>query len=226
MKKYLMIILILFISGCSSQYTLNIDGENIEENINFTVDKEKFVEEELAPDQGIYSSSTLDYLKNSDIKALYNEDKYKFEKNLNDDGNILQVELNYKYLENQLEDSNFLNSCFENKEIIEENDSIKIHLTGKFYCLGENSDAMEFVISTKNKVDHANIDYNIFDNKFTWYIDGTNKDNVGIEIEILKKSKLSYYGTIAIVSIAILGVIILTMVAVAKISNRKNVNEI
>lgn len=226
MKKKFMILMLLLLCGCSAKYQLTIDGSEITEEILFSIDQSKIIEEELAPDLSIYSKDSLNYLKNSNLYPIQDNQREIYEKTVTEEGNNLSFHLKYQYKQNNLEESRAINECFENKEVIVDDEKISIHLSGKFNCLNELNDKIEFKIKTNNKVQSANIAYGIFDNEYVWEINGTNSNNTDIQIELLTQSKIHYYGVRVALGIIILSLLGVILFAVIKISNRKNINEI
>lgn len=227
MKKLGIVFIVFLLCGCSSKYQLNIDGNKISEKINFSVAKSQFQEtSEDGPSSGIYTKDTLDYLNLYDIYAIKGSQKYSYEKQIAADGDILTYDLEYHYLNDQFKDSRVINECFENHEILIDKNKISIHLSGKFRCLGNMGDNLEFKIVTNNKIESANIDYGILDKEYVWNINEENKNNVDIQIDMLVESKYKYYG-VRIFLIALIVVVLFGGLFVYyKISNRKSINEI
>lgn len=226
MKRILILFVILFLCGCSSQYTLNIDEKQISEEINFSIDKNKIHDQEIGPYLDLYSSETIDSLINNDIYVEVDSTKYVYDKEVVDENNLLIFTLKHNYIENDLSNSRFLNECFENKEFEINDDRISIHLSGQYKCLINDEDSVEFKIVTANKVESSSLDYNFLTNDFTWKIDKTNANNIDIELTVLTETKTHYYGIRAIV----IGVIIIILGFVAyfahKLSKRADINEI
>lgn len=226
MKKIFLIFIGLLLCGCSAKYQLTIDGDKISEKINFSVMPSQFKEEEDSPGSSIYSKDSLEYLKTADIYAIQNSQKYIYEKEVTEQDNLLYVNLKYDYSKDQFQESRFLNECFENKDIQIDKQKISVHLTGKFICLNDTSDSIEFKIVTNNKVKSANIDYGIFDSEYVWDINSSNASNVDIQIDLLTESKYQYYG-VRILGVALVIIAIgLGFYIYYKISNRKDINKI
>lgn len=225
MKKILLMILVLtFITGCSSQYNIKIDGEKIKEEISLTIDKNKIKDEEMGPESSIYSKDSLNYLKNDDLYPIIDNNVEKYKKDITEEGNYINVKLNYDYSIANYGNSQILNNCFEKVEVKESKKEIYIHLSGNYYCL-ENSSNLEFVIESSNRVLNNNAD-NKSSNKYTWNINSANKDNVDIEIKLSKKSLFQYYIMLSVAGIVVLVLVVLGINVYGKIKNRDNINEV
>ena len=226
MKKFIFIILILlFATGCNAQYNLTIKGNKISEEINGVVDKSKFISSEIEPDMSIYSRETLDYMLLNDIYPINNNFTEKYEKTVVDNGNIAEINLKYTYVEDTFKDSYIINSCFEHVDIIETKRAIYIKLTGEFTCLSSDNSSMPFVVSTTNKVVKNNADRASM-TTYEWEITSRNKDDVSIEITVLKQSLYFYYGVRIAIGIVILGFAIFIFSVTTKIRNRDEFNEV
>lgn len=225
MKKRLLIILMLiFITGCSSQYNLKIDGETLKEEISFNIDKNKVVEEEMGPETSIYSKESIKYLKNDDLYPVINNNKEKYEKEITEDNNYINVKLNYNYTIENYGKSQILSNCFEKIDVRETKKEIYIHLSGKFKCLKETNN-LDFVIESNNRVLYNNAD-NKASKRYVWNINSSNVDNIDIEIKLNKQSLFQYYLFIAVAVVVILILIVFAINVYSKIKNRANVNEV
>ena len=226
MKRILTLFVILFLCGCSSQYTLNIDENQIAEEIIFPVDKNKIHDGEMGPYLDLYSRETIESLINNDIYVEVDSTKYIYDKEVLEENNQLIFTLKHNYEENDLSNSRFLNECFENKEIEVNDDRISIHLYGQYKCLINDRDSIEFKITTINKIESSSLDYNFLTNDFIWKIDKTNAHNIDIELTVLTETKSHYYGLRAIVIGAIVIVLGILAYLVHKLSKHSDVNEI
>lgn len=226
MKKFLILILLFLLCGCTSEYQLKINGDKIEENVKISINNSEIKEEELAPDMSIKSKESIEYLKTSDLYPVINNKKDVYEKEVTDVDNVTTINLKYLYKNDQFLNSKIINECFEKKNIKIDKGKISIHLSGKFSCLENEYNSLNFKIVTNNKVESANIDYGIFDNEYVWEISNSNKDNVDIQISLLTDSKYQYYGARILGIFLIVIVVGLAIFAYSKISNRKNINKI
>ena len=227
MKKIFLIITLLLLCGCSAKYTLTVDDEKISEEIVFPIDKNKIREQdEYALDMDLYSIDSIENILKNNIYVEDNSKKYIYDKVVTDEPNQYLVTLTHEYEKNRLINSRVLNECFENTEIEESKDGLKIKLSGKFYCYADDTDSINFTVSTNNVVKSASVKYNMFTNEYIWKIDRSNRDFVDIDIQILYQSKSKHYG----LKIAAIVIGILVLVGIAFISkklfDRKKTNEI
>lgn len=184
MKKLLfIIILILFISGCSSTYNLEIANDSFKENINLKFDKNEIPSESFVEDiEDIEIDDQITPIIKEEQSAFFSvKNKYYNKKVLYYD-NYIDVNLSYEFTENEFKDSNSLNSCFENF-IFDNMDSYYIHVYGNFYCL--YSDEISISIKTDNKVIRSNAT-SVDENIYTWKINQDNKQDIDIELEVSK----------------------------------------
>lgn len=226
MKKYVMFIMILLLCGCAPKYQLTIDGTNIEEDVFFTIDNSKIVQEEIGPELSLYNADTIDYLKNGNLNAILDNQESIYEKQVTEEGQFTSIHLKYAYQPGEISQSRILNECFENKEITVNKKKITIHLSGHYYCFDEEGGEAEFKVLSKNKVTFANTDYGIFDNEYTWTINDSNKDNVDIHIELSTRSKWLDFAILIIGGIVGIALVVGILVIVQKVSNRDKINEI
>ena len=226
MKRILIVLVILLLCGCSSQYSLNIEKDKITEKIIFPIDKAKIVDEEIGPYVSLYSRETINSLVENDIYVEIDSTDYVYNKDIDEDDNQMIFTLTHDYIENDLENSRVLNECFENKEIEVTDDKISIHLSGKYTCLVEDNDSVEFKITTANKIESSSAEYNFLTNEFIWKIDKSNADNVNIELTVLTQTKLEYYAIRGGIIAAIICVIAFGAFYGYKFTKREKVNEI
>jgi hypothetical protein len=225
MKKIMLVIVFLILlTGCSNEYNLKIDKDNINEKITIIIDKSKIFDESLSPDMDIYSTDSINYLLNEDIHAILNNRNEKYVKKVDEKGNFINVTLEYTYKAESYLRAQILNNCFEKIDVKESSKDIYIHLSGKFSCLGNNND-LDFVIDSNNRVLSQNADTKKF-NKYIWNINNSNKDNVDIEIKLSKKSIYAHYLSIGILSVIGLIVIIIGIVIYTKVRKRSRINEV
>ena len=181
MKKMLFLVpLILFISGCSSTYNLEIGNDSFKENINIKFDKTEI------PSESIYEEIETDdqitpFLEEEHSAFFSKKNKY-YEKKVVYYDDYIDVNLSYDYSSSEFKDANSLNSCFENF-IFDDEDSYYIHVYGTFYCL--YSDEISINIKTDNKVIRSNA-VSVEGNVYTWKINSENINEIDIELEVSK----------------------------------------
>lgn len=212
-KKILIFIMVLFITGCSSKYTLIISDDSIKEDINIVIPKNmipKLSEEEIK--QGIELDDQItpfieqdQYPINNNYNIIYNKEKKEFD-------DYIELNFDYSYKPEEFITSNSLARCFENYAYSYK-DNYTFNINGNFYCL--YSDKLEIKIQANNRIIKSNADSKK-GKTHIWYITKENQNDVDIEIEIQRgfslMSLLPYIGIVFIVSVVIFIIYILKKV--------------
>ena len=202
MKK-IKIILIVFITflvtGCSSNYDLNLDTESIDEKLTLTMSKKEYEENynTITANKSVFDDNSAFY----DIEVINNKD-------------IFLVTYSHSYNHEDYFNSLNLNSCFNeiNHNI---NGSVEtISLTG-FKCL--QGDNLRVIVDSKYKIYNSNA-HIVNGNKNIWDIDEDNKDNINISF-IVDYNK-TYFNKDLITSIVLI-VVLICLIAILFRRNRK-----
>lgn len=173
-KKIFLILLPLLLTGCTINYDLVINENNISETITGSVEKSEYEIKDT-------DTSLNDFyvLINEDVNPVITEnDLYK--KNIINTDNGIDYKYTYNY-KNNYDKSRIINTCFENHIIDETEDYYNIKLSGQFYCL--YSDKIYINVTSNYVVLENNAD-KVDGNKYKWTID--NSDNVNIALTISK----------------------------------------
>lgn len=125
-KKIIIFALLLFLTGCTTNYDLVINKDNINETISGTVTKKEYNDNDTS------FNNYYSLLNEDRSPVIGTNDKYT--KNIYDKGKYFDYNYNYIYNGN-FDKSAIINSCFENHDFIEHNDYLHIKLSGNFYCL-------------------------------------------------------------------------------------------
>lgn len=176
-KKIFLILLPLLLTGCTINYDLVINENNISETITGSVEKSEYEIKDT-------DTSLNDFyvLINEDVNPVITEnDLYK--KNIINTDNGIDYKYTYTYKKNY-DKSRIINTCFENHIIDETEDYYNIKLSGQFYCL--YSDKIDINVTSNYVVLENNAD-KVDGNKYKWTID--NYDNVNIALTISKSVK-------------------------------------
>ncbi len=182
-KVVLLIIIGLFLTGCSNEYNLSIEGDNINEEIVSTIPNSDIhvqTEEEIAA--GIESDDQITPFINNDQYPFINNTKDKYIKNVSKDGNNTIVKLKYQYTLDNFKKSRVYNECFEKSQILREDGYIRLSFVGEFNCLyGDN---LNINIKTDREVVNDTAD-DVDNNVYQWNINESNQNKVNIQM-ILK----------------------------------------
>lgn len=219
LKKLLIVILLIFLTGCSSEYTLKVNNNSFKENIDIVIPKSMIPT--LTEDQNQNKFELDDQITpfiEEKTAALKSQEKFYKKKVLEDD-EYYQIKMNYTFDENEFVQANSINSCFQYPDL-DFSENYYINLQGEFYCL--YSESVDIKIETNNKVYFNNADL-VEGNTYIWHIDNSNVDYVDIRIEIGKGISIST--VITIISIVSL-IVFITLVVYKFYKKRKEENSI
>ena len=222
MKKIVLFLSLLFlVSGCSINYNLEFSGEDILEEIDFSLTESEYDEwnsnqsEKFEEDGYVYFNSQQLLAFSDDYEELH-------KRILNRNGNSYDVNYSYKYNYKNYNRSMVIDSCFSEYNILNKDDYYYVKLDGPFTCF---YDDMNINIKTNRKVIHTNGEYN--NGVYTWKITEDNfkdfelifhidKDEVFDELEVIDDVKkenniqISDIIWIIILGAAFVGLIILS----------------
>mgnify|MGYP006994355182 FL=1 len=174
-KRILILIPLLLLTGCTINYNLEIDGDDLNETITGSVTKEEYeVKDTDTSENLIYT------LLNYDQNALYDEDSV-YLRTQEDKGNKIDYNFSYKYNYN-FDRSTIINNCFEYHMVEETEDYYYIKLSGKFYCMYAKK--IDIKVTSNNAVLENNA-RKVSGNTYTWTI--KDSDNVDILLNVSKK---------------------------------------
>ena len=176
MKKVLIILSILLLSGCSINYNLEISSDSFIENIEGTIPKNEFD----TPDSEIADLTIYNYIYTEQYAIMGGEQPY--EKELTEKGNEVNVKYSHAY-KGDFKNSQIMNSCYENVLFKETDDLYVIKLGGDFSCSLANKITVN--ITTDYTVVNNNAN-KVKGNTYTWKLE---KGSTDIEMDILKKKK-------------------------------------
>ena len=202
-KIFFLLITILFITGCSSKYQLEVTND-------------KFIEQ---VDTEILNEDIPDYnpkASNSDFATLFIKDdtfvtpfpdnpSIHYNKKVNQTEDGYNVKLSYTYKPDEYKNSYAMNLCFEKKNFQNEKNYFLFHLSGRFDCL--YSDNLTITVKTDNYVNEHNAD-KVEGNTYIWYIDSSNLNTTDINIKISKQDKKNYIfrnAVLIIIGFALIG---------------------
>ena len=179
MKKLLIICLALFLTGCSAQYNLQINEDNIVENVTVSLPKQLVKRDLLDP---YLSIDNLVY-PGTDLEEYYKS-------SLNEDSDNYYLSYNYTHDYEKFAQSLFLKKCYEKVYFTDAEDKLSLSTSNTFMCInmlddGFYLDDANVTIKTDMKVISNNAD-KVSGNSYTWNIDETNYDNKPINLVIQK----------------------------------------
>ena len=223
-KSIFVILLVILLTGCTSEYNLTFDNNGFKEEIKVTI-PENYKPTQTAEEIAAHIEA------DDQITPFINEPQYPFEgdttikydkKSEKSNGNY-NITLKHDYTHEEFMKAKTFRTCFKNSYFKENKNDYQLHMSGKFFCL--YTDKLTINITTNNKVKKHNADEK-HGNTYTWHIDKNNIDNVTIDMKISKTS--GFVMPILEIAIGVGAVVILVMLGIAfmKLKNRSSVNEI
>jgi len=179
MKKLLLLIFVLIISGCSSEYNLVIDENVIKEDVAITIPSS------VANEDIIESQTSLK-------TSVYRNNAYFYDFNSTKDNDNYYLNYSFDHSVNKFTNSHFLRTCYASNNVENTDDYIYISTSERFNCIvmPDNAymDSVKVNIVTNLKVLNNNADI-IDGNKYTWMFDSSNYTNKPIIIKLKKEKK-------------------------------------
>ena len=192
-----LIILVLFVTGCSANYDLNIDRDIIDEKLTFIMNKDEFNKnyDTLSADKSVFDSGDIYY----DLDILEDKDSYI-------------ITYSYVFNHDDYFNSLNLNSCFDSIDHNIDNNIETFRLEG-FNCL--QGDNLRVIVNSKYKIINSNAS-SINGNKNIWDIN--NSDSIiAFSVDYNKK-----YFNIDLVYLIISSVVLIILI-ILLIKRRKRV---
>ena len=222
-KKLLLLIIILFLTGCDATYYAEIKNGKVYESTNFYVSNLDSVENNADlfenPNGPSKSADELveDYY-NQDYLAYYNRSSsnqyYKKEKISYEDRN--GVRLSYTYSLKDYQDSSLLHYCFDTVSVENQKGFYTIDLKDSEKCFTQDVyqllDSVNIQIVSNEVIEH-NAD-SVNGSIYTWVL---TKDNPNQEIHFKIKADSSFLSSTEIVILIILVFGIISFIAVYKV---------
>lgn len=210
MKKLLLLISLLFITGCDAEYTLkyedNVFSDSIEVFDYYNSEDESSEDKDLS-----YFVNKKQYY---DIDGL-NPYKVNYEETSE---NYYDLKYTATFDKVSYEFSSVLNNCVQYHDFVEDEEKIYITAYGEYYC--EYFDKLKINLVTDKKITFSNADEEN-NGKHTWYYEPY--ENINIEFEIDKnENKPNDYSFIlyVIIVIVVLSVLIILSILGFKIYKR------
>ena len=209
---FLLFLIVILCSGCSSELYYKFDDEKIESKITINYNSYEF------KDYIKNSEASLDMndnMTNSDIKmnseeifnaykinSFKDNDFYQYSGNLTQDNDKFTYVYNYEYKYKEFKNNNIFNNCFLSPVIKEDKDAYYFALYGDFTC--RYVDGMKLVIDAPRKLLSSNSS-DEKNGKATWTINQTKND---IYFAISKKDvSTNTFTKIYIIGGVVLGIV-------------------
>ena len=223
MKKniLMLIISIIFLTGCTSEYTIEFSNKKIKENITVDI-LDSDIPTKSTNQVAEVDDSITPFIEN-DQYPLMNDKNKKYSKKVTNTNSGKRVNLKYTYSHDEYRNSKAYNMCFENKEFTELRKGYSLSFSGKFYC--RYTDEVVIKIKTNNVVISHNAD-KVEGNTYIWTINSKNVDNVDINMEISNKVEYSKYIIYAILGVILIILLVFGIKTYEIIKTRDNVNDL
>ena len=216
MKKLLILILLLFITGCDAEYTLkyedNVFSDSIEVFDYYNSEDESSEDKDLS-----YFVNKKQYY---DIDGL-NPYKVNYEEISE---NYYDLKYTATFDKVSYEFSSVLNNCVQYHDFVEDEEKIYIMAYGEYYC--EYFDELKISLITDKKVTYSNADEEK-NGKHIWYFKPYESINIEFEIDKNEDNPKNYsfilYAVIMIVIVIVLSLIILGFKIYKKLKNNQEV---
>lgn len=216
MKKLLILILLLFITGCDAEYTLKYEDNVFSDSIE-VFDYYNPVDENSEDKDLSYFVNKKQYY---DIDGL-NPYKVNYEETSE---NYYDLKYTATFDKVSYEFSSVLNNCVQYHDFVEDEEKIYIMAYGEYYC--EYFDELKISLITDKKVTYSNADEEK-NGKHIWYFKPYESINIEFEIDKNEGNPKNYsfilYAVIMIVIVIVLSLIILGFKIYKKLKNNQEV---
>ncbi len=216
MKKLLILILLLFITGCDAEYTLKYEDNVFSDSIE-VFDYYNPVDENSEDKDLSYFVNKKQYY---DIDGL-NPYKVNYEETSE---NYYDLKYTATFDKVSYEFSSVLNNCVQYHDFVEDEEKIYIMAYGEYYC--EYFDELKISLITDKKVTYSNADEEK-NGKHIWYFKPYESINIEFEIDKNEDNPKNYsfilYAVIMIVIVIVLSLIILGFKIYKKLKNNQEV---
>lgn len=203
-KKILLLVLLVFMTGCSAEYNIEIYNNEVREDMEF-VSTNSSIWDSIV----LYGSTYRDLLDDSinyPYPAFYStvvdeNDTVRldgveyYDNKLISDPDKLGQKLKYhKFTLENFSDSSIVNNCYQYFNVIEDGDNIVLSTSLKNLCFYEYPILENITINLKTNHKVVSSNANIVDGyHYTWNIDKDNKDDAAIQITIKKDEYVFNY---------------------------------
>lgn len=182
MKRILLLFLVFLLTGCSAEYNLEINEDNIVENVTVDFKKAETDRSALEP----YLTNNHYVYPGSDLDAIYKV-------SLNEDNSNYFLSYDYVHDYSHFTQSMFLSKCYENVFLSSDDKQINLATSDTFRCINmlEDNfqvDNVKISIKTNMKVIDNNAD-SVSGKVYNWFIDISNYYEKPIKLTIQKAVK-------------------------------------
>ncbi len=187
LKKSIIILTLLFLTGCTTTYTLTIDKNNINEKIEVvdTTSSTRTVTDIMNNYKKKFPVYDIeDVIDEDDLYQTYDNATY-YNQTYNINGSDYHLYYEYTYPINKYISANSVNYSYDYKDIIYENNKLTIKTGSPNNYLKYRDIFTDLIVNivTDYEVTNNNAD-KVEGNRYTWYFNKTNNYEKRIDFEV------------------------------------------
>lgn len=223
MKKLILILTLFLATGCQLELEYDFNENDIASNVSISFileDYKNYYKNNISPDidtitNDMFISSAKNDINNS-LKAFNNDNPANYtQTESSSNNNVYDAKYKYAYDYSNFKDNYILNYCFENFNVIENDEIYYYSLSGTSIC----KDAT-LIISSPHKMVNNNADSNN-NGKYSWKINSNDND---IHFSISKNNTIS--NNISIIKIISISIVIILGIVAYFILNKRFLKKI
>lgn len=197
-KRFIMLILLLLITGCKASYTLEINDGEYKEKLNIVEKNATIFDKNLSN-----GMTVLENFENFGYSDQESDNEIKIKRDISNE----KLEMNIEGTSGSLFENFSIMECYSDPDITTDDEEIYFDSGDEFTCFDdyENLDELKITIKTKNKVEKHNANFH-FGNTYVWNIkkNGNKKIIFDYYVDLKKDYKFVSYIAIGFVTIVIL----------------------
>lgn len=222
-KKIILILFVVLLTGCQIKYELNFNGDNLIEKINVKISNE--------------NEKQISDLKKYTAFSIFDNSTQKLYKTKYNDGNsYFTAKYEYTYNFDEFRHALYINSCFDAFSFVTNNNDYILSTSKGFKCMFvdyNEVDSVEIIITSNHEIIESNAD-ELKNNKLIWNINDENAKDKQIYVKFGELRELNFFEKIFnfiidnLLTISIFGglfVIIAIVIVIIVVIGKKN-NEI
>ena len=176
MKRFILIICILLLTGCSAEVNINLNNGQIEENIKIYDYKQNILD----------SNNKLNENNKFWLDGFELNKEYQYETNTNDNNDILEKEYKATFDLAFWEDNSILKKCYNSYKIINNASYFSLKTDNKYIC-GKVYNAQNVVLKLNSNYEVIDNNADEFkDNTYIWYINDSTYEDEEIYFKVNK----------------------------------------
>ncbi len=219
MKKILILLVMLFVTGCGAKYSIDFTDDSVTESLVLSS----------------VNSQEYDAIKNGTFAPVpaFKDSAINLEEPVKNEGVEYydlravdnNVQLKYKFSLSDYENSYLGNLCYDYFKVFEEEDSIIFSTNNNFKCFYDwyDIDNFDVVMTTNHDVLFHNAD-EVTNDAYIWHVSKNTKDDESIQISFSKEAKKTVFSSGRVKLILIvsgIGLLILVLALIIYVRYKK-----